>query len=79
YFVHRTKSKVLPVYTDIRNGGTRHMTIIRRIEGDANVLAKELVVALNEPAIKAKELNNHVIVKGRRTIDVCRFLEAKGF
>jgi translation initiation factor 1 (eIF-1/SUI1) len=79
YYVRRTKSKQLPVYTDRRNGGTRHTTIIRRVDGDAKALAKELMVALKEPNITVKPLNNHVIIKGRRTIDVCNFLMEKGF
>lgn len=40
YFVSRTANNNLPVYTDIRNGRTRHLTIIRRIEGDVDVCIK---------------------------------------
>lgn len=40
YFVSRTANNSLPVYTDIRNGRTRHLTIIRRIEGNVDVCIK---------------------------------------
>ncbi len=37
YFVARTQMKELPVYIDIKNGGTRILTEISRIEGDVEV------------------------------------------
>ncbi|KAI7862219.1 mitochondrial large subunit ribosomal protein-domain-containing protein [Spinellus fusiger] len=43
YFISRTSNKELPVYTEIRNGGTRQLTIIRRIEGDAEALKNEIL------------------------------------
>src|SRR6266511_1983194 len=38
YFIERTQNKVLPIYSDIRNGRTRILTILRRIEGDVEVI-----------------------------------------
>lgn len=35
--IQRTKSKMLPVYTDYKNGGTRVLTLIRKVEGDVLV------------------------------------------
>jgi large subunit ribosomal protein L49 len=37
YFVPRNTRGSLPVYTDVRNGGTRYLMLIRNIDGDANV------------------------------------------
>lgn len=39
YFIPRLKSPTgdLPVYSDIRNGGSTYLTIIRKVEGDLNV------------------------------------------
>ncbi|KAK3741772.1 hypothetical protein QZH41_011388 [Actinostola sp. cb2023] len=34
FFMKRSKMNNLPVYTDFRGGGTRHITIIRKIKGD---------------------------------------------
>jgi len=37
YFVPRNSNGSLPVYTDIRNAGTRYLVLLRNIDGDANV------------------------------------------
>jgi len=37
YFVERTTNGMLPVYSDIRNGGTQVLTLVRKIQGDAEV------------------------------------------
>jgi len=37
YFVQRNSRGSIPVYTDIRNAGTRYLVLIRNVEGNANV------------------------------------------
>jgi hypothetical protein len=37
YFILRNSNGALPVYTDIRNGGTKQLLLIRNCEGDVNV------------------------------------------
>lgn len=37
YFVPRNSKGSLPVYTDIRNGGTRQLLLVRNVDGNANV------------------------------------------
>lgn len=37
YFVPRNTRGNLPVYTDVRNGGTRYLVMIRNVDGNANV------------------------------------------
>lgn len=41
YYVPRNTNGNLPVYTDIRNGGTRYMVMIRNVDGDANVSERQ--------------------------------------
>jgi hypothetical protein len=42
YFLPRNSQGNLPVYTDVRNGGSRYLVLIRNIDGNADV---------SEPAI----------------------------
>ena len=44
YFVSRVglDGMSLPVYTDIRNGGSRWLTQIRKVEGDASAFCRDL-------------------------------------
>jgi large subunit ribosomal protein L49 len=37
YFIRRNSRGSLPVYTDIRNGGTRYLVSIRNVHGQINV------------------------------------------
>ena len=81
YYVRRTRSNQLPVYTDIRNGKTRLLTLIRRIDGDPRVLSQELkeCLGLNQDEITVNRVTGHVVVKGRRKMEIVHFLESKGF
>ncbi|EPQ29137.1 uncharacterized protein PFL1_03425 [Pseudozyma flocculosa PF-1] len=49
YFVPRIgkTGDSLPVYTDIRNGGTRVLTEIRKVQGDVEALRKDLLANLH--------------------------------
>jgi len=48
YFVSRVGlgGMSLPVYTDIRHGGSQWITQIRKVEGDVNVREKKLTLGL---------------------------------
>ena len=37
YFVPRNSRGNLPVYTDVRNGGSRYLVLVRNVEGNASV------------------------------------------
>ena len=37
YFVPRNGQGSLPVYTDIRNAGSRRLVLVRNVEGDVSV------------------------------------------
>jgi large subunit ribosomal protein L49 len=81
YFVHRTVSRALPVYTDYRNGRTRRLTIIRKVDGDAQQLRADLIKELEIPQehVTVNKLNGHVTVKGIVARDVTEWLSGKGF
>lgn len=38
YYIRRTKSNNLPVYNDLRHGGSLEMTTIHHVEGDPRVV-----------------------------------------
>jgi hypothetical protein len=37
YFIQRNSRGSIPVYTDVRNAGTRYLVLIRNVEGNVNV------------------------------------------
>lgn len=47
FFVPRNSNGNLPVYTDIRNGGTRILVSIRNIDGNASVSLLSVVLVLS--------------------------------
>ncbi|KAH6918742.1 mitochondrial large subunit ribosomal protein-domain-containing protein [Coprinopsis sp. MPI-PUGE-AT-0042] len=86
YFIQRNSNGNLPVYTDIRNAGSRHLVEIRNVEGDAATLAKEISLSLFEPdtyeaqKLKVRTNHQHVIVSGGRwKQEVLEWLKTKGF
>ncbi|CAM0140475.1 54S ribosomal protein img2, mitochondrial [Umbelopsis sp. WA50703] len=83
YHITRTDgSQSLPVYLDFKNGRTRQLTVIRRVQGDAQAL-KEEVAALFPDATKnlvtVNPVNNHVVIKGSYVNDIKHWLAQKGF
>jgi len=42
YFIQRNSRGSIPVYTDIRNAGTRYLVLIRNVEGNVNVCPSSL-------------------------------------
>jgi len=81
YHVQRTHSNNLPVYHDIKGGGTLKTTIIRRITGDASVLREELAKLFNLEKGKSSVKNptNHVVLKGKYRDEVIKYLRERGF
>ncbi|KAK3740064.1 hypothetical protein QZH41_011407 [Actinostola sp. cb2023] len=80
FFMKRSKMNNLPVYTDFRGGGTRHITIIRKIKGNLRAvegllrdkLDKNLIIQLNE-------LTGQVKIKGNHKDTVVSLLKELGF
>ncbi|KZV75780.1 hypothetical protein PENSPDRAFT_570851 [Peniophora sp. CONT] len=87
YDVPRNSNGSLPVYTDIRNGGTRHLTLIRNVEGNATRLADDIQQTLfpadSSEAARLKirvHQNRHLILSGGRwKHSVVEWLSTKGF
>lgn len=81
YFVHRTSTNNLPVYPEAKRGGTLKQTLIRKVEGDANALRKDLIKHLNlEPEwVTVNGLTNHVIIKGWKKDNVEKLLKELNF
>ena len=52
FYVDRTHSSNLPVYTDIKMGGSRKCTVIRKVTGDVDEFKAELAkVVSNAPIV----------------------------
>ncbi|KAJ1837489.1 mitochondrial 54S ribosomal protein img2, partial [Coemansia sp. RSA 2703] len=80
YFVRRTRFQSLPVYRDTKNGGTRKLTIVRRVEGDLEALRSDLAQALGENShIVVRKISQQLVIKGDCTRGVREWLTKKGF
>ncbi|KZZ86756.1 Ribosomal protein L49/IMG2 [Ascosphaera apis ARSEF 7405] len=83
YFVRRTASNQLPVYTDTKAGGTLQQTKVQKIEGNVEALKEQLACELGiEPKsgdIAVNHLTGHVVVKGWRRPQIQKFLLERGF
>ncbi len=78
FTLQRTKSQQIPVYTDIKNGGTRTITIVRKFRGDANALVECIKHHLGSGA----EIEVHpgrVEVKGHHTAALKAYFTQLGF
>ncbi|KAJ1887070.1 mitochondrial 54S ribosomal protein img2 [Coemansia sp. S100] len=79
YFIHRTRFQSLPVYTDVKNGKTRKLTIVRRIEGDLEALRSDMSKALSDSSIQIKKASQQLVIKGERSDEVRAWLTRSGF
>ncbi|KAI9303471.1 mitochondrial large subunit ribosomal protein-domain-containing protein [Cunninghamella echinulata] len=82
YIVSRTSNHGLPVYSEIKNGGTQQLTIIRRIEGDVEALKDEIVTLFPDAPknhIRINPTNNHILIKGLYVNEIKQWLANKGF
>ncbi|KAG2041477.1 ribosomal protein L49/IMG2 [Suillus americanus] len=87
YYIPRNSRGSLPVYSDIRNGGTKYLVSIRNVQGQLNSLANDLKQSLfNHNTPEASRLKVHVIAQrhlvisgGRWKNDVINWLTSKGF
>ena len=75
FAVARTRNGNMPVYTEFRNGGTRQVTVVRKIVGDAQALKKELEAFTGSPV---REYVGRLEVKGLHSAAVKQFLAEKG-
>jgi hypothetical protein len=91
YKVLRTPSNGLPIYESAKGGGTKHITTIRKIQGDIFDLAASVRDALKlEPhytdqkgrkkmTVVINQTTRHVVVRGWRGPEIKRWAEMSGF
>ncbi|ORE11874.1 hypothetical protein BCV72DRAFT_283679 [Rhizopus microsporus var. microsporus] len=79
YFVSRTSSKGLPVYSEYKNGRTNLSTIVRRIKGDSNALVNDLKKDFPEAVAEVNPTTQNVIIKGHHVNEIKEWLMMKGF
>ncbi|KAJ2818636.1 mitochondrial large ribosomal subunit, partial [Coemansia erecta] len=78
YFVARTRTLGLPVYTDVKKGSSNTATLVQRVEGDIELLRKELseVLGLEIRALKVKQ--RRITIQGNHADAVREWLTNKG-
>ncbi|KAI0256469.1 ribosomal protein L49/IMG2, partial [Lactifluus subvellereus] len=87
YFVPRNSRGSLPVYSDVRNGGTRYLISVRNVEGSIKALADDLLRDLSNSTSPAPTVvkvritgSNHLMLSGlRRKQAVLDWLVRHGF
>lgn len=83
YFVNRTQNNGLPVYTEFKNGRTNESTVIRRIDGNADALLKDLQATLFKDAPEnfavIRPRSNTIHIKGIYMNEVKEWLISKGY
>ncbi|MEE6523582.1 hypothetical protein FKM82_022567 [Ascaphus truei] len=83
YTIRRSRMHNVPVYTDITHGN-RHMTVIRKIEGDIWALDAEVQGFLTQlmgksPPTQVNEISRTIRVKGYYDKELRAWLAEKGF
>ncbi|KAL9954347.1 hypothetical protein ACROYT_G041871 [Oculina patagonica] len=80
FFIKRSKYNNLPVYTDYRSGGSRKLTIIRKIKGDLKTLDDCLKYHLgNDIMTSINELTSQVKIRGIYKDEVVTLLKRLGY
>ena len=77
FAVERTHKGNLPVYTDVRAGGERKVTVVRRIFGDIETFKSELSKIVSNSPIEDK--NGRIEISGFHTQKVKLWLTRLGF
>ena len=75
--VERTHKGNLPVYTDVRAGGSRRVTVVRKIFGDVNAFKDELSKIVSNAPIE--ERVGRLEVSGMHSQKVKLWLTRLGF
>lgn len=80
YFVERSATGNLPVYTDYKAGGNKSVTEIRKITGNIVQLRNDLQAELpriDKDAWTIRPQSNKIVVKGDVAQDIKKVLRAK--
>ena len=81
YFVTRTPSNELPIYTLRKRGGNLKLTRVKKIDGRVETLRDELKTALKlgEAEASVNPITKHVMLKGHHSRAVEQFLRERMF
>ena len=91
YLITRTPSSQIPVYEHTKGGGTKHITVLRKLSGDLEALQHHLqdALGLSKGFIDAKgrkkqyvvvnQTTKQVVIRGWRGAEVKRWCELAGF
>ncbi|KAK3718708.1 54S ribosomal protein img2, mitochondrial [Vermiconidia calcicola] len=82
YFITRTKSNELPIYTDFKRGGNLKLTLVRKVDGDKECLRDELRAVLGlgrKEDCVVNAVTGQVVIKGHWKGMVERFLRVRRF
>ncbi|KAF9789845.1 hypothetical protein BJ322DRAFT_979385, partial [Thelephora terrestris] len=87
YSIQRNSRGSIPVYTDVRNAGTRYLVLIRNVEGNVNALANDIKASLfphGSPEAERLKLDivrqRHIVLRGGKWKHrVMGWLKDKGF
>ena len=75
YFVRRTPSAQLPVYRLTKSGGTRHLVLLKKVDGDRRKMVEDLASAREIPKeeIRINPTTQHIETKvtARTADDPC--------
>lgn len=74
YFVRRTPSNQLPVYTATQTGGTRQQTKVQKTEGDLNVMREHMAKALGIDGLNDVSISRGVDGQIYIVVEVSKFL-----
>ncbi|KAK5173013.1 uncharacterized protein LTR77_003135 [Saxophila tyrrhenica] len=85
YFVNRTRSNELPVYTDSKRGGNLKLTLVRKVDGEVETLRNDLRrmlgkrVGLEDERVVVNGVTRQVVIKGHYKPEVEKFLRERRF
>jgi len=78
--IRRSRTNNIPVYTNLRNSGTRVITTVRKVSGDLKALEKCLRYKLGDDKVyQINEITSCVKVKGHHKKEVTKLLLELGF
>jgi len=81
YFVTRTPSNELPIYTLTKRGGNLLQTRVKKIDGNVDILRDALQAVLRVPENECviNRTTGHVVIKGFHKPRIESFLKARNF
>ncbi|UNI17487.1 mitochondrial large ribosomal subunit L49 [Purpureocillium takamizusanense] len=81
YIVRRTPSAQLPLYKRTMSGGTRHVVLIKKVDGNRRKLLDDMVAALQIPKgeIRINPTTQHIELKGVHFDKTRAWLLEQGF